>query len=98
MDFLYPEDYPTLEYTVLTHHDLNHVESLIRLLKNHDFGFNHIYHNGLASYNSSKADWKSKPSICKENKKWMGFVTAQGLIHKSHLIDNLDNLLKEYKD
>lgn len=40
----------TIEHSVITHHDSDHVKGLMRILEDPTIGVQYIYHNGLASY------------------------------------------------
>jgi beta-lactamase superfamily II metal-dependent hydrolase len=39
-----------IEHAVISHHDQDHVLGMVRMLRSGAFGFERIYHNGLASY------------------------------------------------
>ena len=50
LERLYAGGRPAVEYTVITHHDMDHVVGLIHLLEGSEATFDTVYHNGLASY------------------------------------------------
>ncbi len=47
---LYPDQEPTIEHAVITHHDLDHISGLTHVLESESVGVQHVYHNGLASF------------------------------------------------
>lgn len=50
---LYPVSQPKIEYTILTHHDKDHVLGLTRILDDGFIALERVYHNGLATYAGS---------------------------------------------
>jgi len=81
---LYPEK-TTIKNFVISHHDNDHVVGLSHLVKNADLSIEHVWHNGLVSFepnafNLTSDQLSSANLISKKNKKilkrFMGLVNV----------------------
>jgi beta-lactamase superfamily II metal-dependent hydrolase len=106
IDALYQEP-PSIEYAVITHHDLDHVAGLTDLLKDSQISFGTIYHNGLASYRAGvrgfpangRPTGRSVVSFEKEKiTRGMAYLQADDLtLQDSYLIRDLASLTQRYE-
>jgi len=91
---------PTIEYTVITHHDQDHVVGITKMLNGNDFIFDTIFHNGLASYRGGKhgLPLTNKPANVVGEMKVGKLSRAMGSVNESKefdpgfLIQNLEDL------
>ena len=91
---LYP-DGATIEHTVITHHDEDHVAGFTNLLRAGDLRFEHVYHNGLVSYRSGALPRDDGVSLVRDGARDMARVILDGgrrVLHPDDLLDSLGEL------
>ena len=91
-----------IEHVVITHHDQDHIAGLTRMMRDGDYTFSHVYHNGLASWRAGKrgfpASGSSEQKAVRKTPRWMAYVNNDGTLTKKHIIDDLDELRTRLAD
>jgi hypothetical protein len=96
---IYGATSPIIEYTVITHHDQDHVIGITKLLGASEITFDTIFHNGLASYRGGKHGLPVNTqagivAIGNDGKiqRALGRVNSSGRFEPGFLIHNLAEL------
>ncbi|PKK83239.1 MAG: hypothetical protein CVT49_09540 [candidate division Zixibacteria bacterium HGW-Zixibacteria-1] len=107
IDRLYPDHYPIIEYTVITHHDKDHILGLTGLLQDTNLVFGTIYHNGLATYEPGTAKFPLN-AITDNNAVYsksggtvtrgMAFLDSQDRIKGDYLVKDLGQLKSSFNN
>lgn len=93
-----------IEYSVITHHDADHVRGLINLMQSGQYSFETVFHNGLASYKPGTKGFpkttKPKNAIVSGSRekisRAMAFYDDDKNILDEYLIEDLTSLKKEF--
>jgi beta-lactamase superfamily II metal-dependent hydrolase len=94
---LYGANDPSIEHIVITHHDDDHVGGITHLLGESHIGFDHVLHNGLASYRVGKRGFTTSPKPANalmhgNGKRGMAFINSSDELDANYLINNITEL------